>query len=331
MRGMDHRLAGLTREQEKIDDSVNREYQPQNIITPFYPNGDQRKFLSELFGRAQIDMMTATMTMADLGLIDHECPPLNHPDRKYRRLDPYTGNFYCTLDPTEEKTRLEEGIGSMEAPTGENACDETTQTEAISEFKRICVPKIIRGQFSCPPADRPADIKIAVLRDGTGICIPKNSSFGNNDLFGMANANEPFTQDDLMKYIALYRNMGFKRRKAISQLNGIYRMYDHKLLRERLTSNNFLSALGESIGSEDNRQAANVALYLYARDLNIISPSFNTWSQFFKFGDEGPVKLILRGRGAAGMSGGGNYMTENMTASGDLPGMIKNILAAPLT
>ena len=282
---IDYLTEGWDEQQERIDAGVNRDFLPQNIITPFYPQNSQRKFLDNFFGRKHTDMMSKIIALADLGLIDNKCPSLEHPERKYTRIDPYTGTQYCTYGDKAYQDTLNDPLAS------EKQCG-PHETSVISQGKYTCVDQILRGEFNCPNPERPGDTKLVRLPDGTGICVPRNSSFDNGDLTGLSLGNEQFDINRLKRFLELYREMDFKRRKSINNLNGIFKMYNPTTLHEKLSQSRFMRSLADEIHGKEDVEMANIGLYLHARSLNIIPQTFGKWNSFFSFNQQRPMQVL---------------------------------------
>lgn len=315
----DYLTEELDNEQVKIDNGANQDYFPQNIITPFNPNGSQRKFLSTLFGKHNVDLMSETIMMGQMGLIDNKCPSLSNPEKTYKQIDPYTGNYYCTDEPLKTNDKR---ISTTSRDKTTVKCD-VTEEAYLSEGTYQCFPKILRGKFHCPTDGHPENGKLVVLNDGTGICIPSNSYYDDGGLLGISLGNDEIDEEKFDKYLKLYKTMKLNKFKKINQLNGLFKMYDLSTLKERLHEQRLTKILGDKINSPNDLQTANAALYLYAKKLNIIPKTFNKWNSFFTFNKNSPITMLTTT--GAGMIGGASKLGKKMSSHKRLNQDIKKI------
>lgn len=299
-------------EERESKASVDRQFLIENIITPVLPEPSQRAMLAQVLGRETVDYITAVTAFDDMGLLEHSCPRnLDEVRDKYTvRYDPYTGRTYCRLKESFALESIVENPEVIETIKSEQPAMSTCDTRINSIIKRRdgtydCVQRIMRGEYKCPTLERPSDTKLYVLRDGTGICVPNDSIYGEPQLYATELGSEPLNMDKIGQFLTVYNQIKLNSLASISYLNGIYRTFSPEILIERLSNHAYLRRISELISTDEDKGLANIALYLHGREMNLIPSTYHIWNKFFNTpasSEIGDSKILIYSSAGGGIA-----------------------------
>ena len=234
-----------------------------DLVGPYTINSAQKRLLSYVIGKKQLDDMVLMNTLSHLGYIRSTCPSLGDSTKTETYVDPITGMVQCRRPFMQRKV----AEGPKKCP--QDSDDPLALELYVSkDGKSYCSRPVVRGDFQCPNGDINKTKRI-VLGDGTGVCVaPPKSILERPDFFPShiwyPSVDINGMTDIARSYYSSLQNLKLNEQQAQLMFNTLSTMDKH--ISDKLVDNPDVIAIREMFPEP-----------FYPKDLGRMKYAFSTW------------------------------------------------------